>query len=197
MLARSSERGWEVCLVRAARYWGLPKGHLEAGETPREAALREIAEECGLEPQSLQVIAELPPSEYVYRRAERLRFKLVHHFLVIAPADAQLRPQASEIDEAHWLSIDDAIQRASFADTRAALEAAPPRQVGERGAQRGPQDNLRVERRHLRDSRAASDHRRDSATPNLAVRNNEDGGGALSAFLPRFEGARFHGPALR
>jgi 8-oxo-dGTP pyrophosphatase MutT (NUDIX family) len=124
VLARPPETGWEVCMVRAGRYWGLPKGHVEAGETPEQAALREISEECGLPRESLSIIARLPSSEYVYRRSGRVIFKLVHHFLVVAPGGAKLTPQASEIDEAHWLSIGEAVARASFADTRTALAAA-------------------------------------------------------------------------
>jgi len=124
VVARASANGWEICLVCAGRYWGFPKGHLEPGETAQQAALREIAEECGLPPASLSIVAELPAAEYAYRRGGRLMFKLVHHFLVIAAPGAELRPQASEIDEARWFSIDDAIGRASFADTRAALTAA-------------------------------------------------------------------------
>jgi 8-oxo-dGTP pyrophosphatase MutT (NUDIX family) len=124
VVARSSNHGWEICLVRAGRYWGLPKGHLERGETAQQAALREIAEECGLPVASLSIVAELPPSEYAYRREGRLMFKLVHHFLVIAAPGSELRPQTSEIDEAEWLSIEEATARASFADTRAALAAA-------------------------------------------------------------------------
>jgi 8-oxo-dGTP pyrophosphatase MutT (NUDIX family) len=111
-------------MVRAGRYWGLPKGHIEAGETPEEAALREISEECGLPPAALSIVTTLPPSEYVYRRDGRLIFKLVHHFLVLARAGAVLIPQAAEIDEAEWLSIDSAMATASFADSRTALAAA-------------------------------------------------------------------------
>src|ERR1700692_1591946 len=100
---------WEVCMVRAGRYWGIPTGPLE---------------ECALPAAALSIVATLPPSEYVYRRDGRLIFKLVHHFLVIAPAGAVLTAQAAEIDEAEWLSIDSAMATASFADSRTALAAA-------------------------------------------------------------------------
>jgi 8-oxo-dGTP pyrophosphatase MutT (NUDIX family) len=115
-----------VCLVRAGRHWGFPKGHVEPGETPLQAALREISEECGLPIASLSVIAELPSAEYVYRRAGQLRFKLVHHFLVIAQAGSDVTPQPGEIDEAAWFTVDAAIRQAAFAATRTVLEAARP-----------------------------------------------------------------------
>ncbi len=123
-MARAVDGRWQVCLVRAGRYWGFPKGHVEGGESAPEAALREISEECGLPQTRLTVIAELPRSEYAYRRDGRLVFKVVHQFLVLAPADAAIRPQAGEIDEVEWLSLAEASRRASFAATRTALAAA-------------------------------------------------------------------------
>ena len=110
--------------MRAGRYWGLPKGHVERVETAERAALREISEECGVPVDTLTVVGRLPSSEYVYRRGGRVTFKLVEHFLVTVPADTGVAPQAGEIDEVEWLSIDDASARASFADTRTALAAA-------------------------------------------------------------------------
>jgi 8-oxo-dGTP pyrophosphatase MutT (NUDIX family) len=40
----------EVCLIRrrGSRQWGIPKGHIENGDTPDEAALTEAREEAGL-----------------------------------------------------------------------------------------------------------------------------------------------------
>lgn len=111
-------------MVRAGRYWSLPKGHVEAGESAEEAALREISEECGVPVDSLSVVALLPSSEYTYRRSGQLTFKRVEHFLLTAPPGTPITPQPGEIDEVEWLSIDEASTRASFADTRTALSAA-------------------------------------------------------------------------
>jgi len=38
----------EVLLLRAYRNWDLPKGGMEAAETPLQAAMREVREETGL-----------------------------------------------------------------------------------------------------------------------------------------------------
>ncbi|MEW5943937.1 MAG: bis(5'-nucleosyl)-tetraphosphatase [Pseudomonadota bacterium] len=39
---------WRYLLLRAYRNWDFPKGLVEAGETPLEAAIREVREETGL-----------------------------------------------------------------------------------------------------------------------------------------------------
>ncbi len=114
--------GREVCLVNDGRYWGLPKGNVEPGESAAETALREISEETGIERAALGLIAPLPASEYVYRRAGRLIFKRVDFFLVEVPAATELRPQPEEISEAGWFTFAAAKDRASFKDTVIALE---------------------------------------------------------------------------
>ena len=126
VVVRNAANGHEVCLISDGRYWGLPKGNLQAGETPQEAALREVSEETGIGHDELHIIAELTPSEYVYRRRDsgRLVFKRVHQFLITAPDNAVLHRQESEIADAAWLTFDDALRRASFDDTKRALHEA-------------------------------------------------------------------------
>ncbi len=123
---RRPDTGQEVCLVSDGRYWGFPKGMIEPGETPEQAALREISEETGISRGALTLGAALPSSEYVYRRRDSraLIFKRVHYFLVEAPADTVLRPDPAEIAEAAWLGFDEARSRLSFKNTIAILDAA-------------------------------------------------------------------------
>lgn len=125
VVVRPGAHGPEVVLISDGRNWGLPKGVVERGETAQDAALREVSEETGIERSVLAIVAELPASEYVYRRRDtgRLIFKRVHQFLMSAPEDAQLHRQESEIADAQWLSVRAALQRATFEDTRRALRA--------------------------------------------------------------------------
>ena len=44
----SASRELLLCHVTGQRHWDLPKGGINAGETPRQAALRETVEETGL-----------------------------------------------------------------------------------------------------------------------------------------------------
>lgn len=126
VVVRPAATGPEICLVSDGRHWGFPKGLVEPGESAEGAALREIAEETGMLRSSLQVIAALPNSEYVFRRPNRgaLVFKRVHHFLVGAPADAALHPDPAEIAEAEWLDFVEARGRLSFKNSIEILDAA-------------------------------------------------------------------------
>jgi 8-oxo-dGTP pyrophosphatase MutT (NUDIX family) len=124
VVVRRGLSGWEACLIRVGTAWSLPKGNIDKGETPEQAALREISEEVGLPRERLVVLGELPPSEYMYRRDGRLVSKIVHHFLVEAPSDAPLEPDHREVDEAEWVPLRDAAKRASYKDLKAAFEEA-------------------------------------------------------------------------
>lgn len=128
VVRRSPEGGeWEACLIRVRDAWSLPKGNLDRGETPEQAALREISEETGLPLDRLTVLGELPPAEYMYRRDGRLIGKIVHHYLVEAPNDAPLRPQLAEVDEAQWVPLEQAERQVAYKDLKAAFRAARER----------------------------------------------------------------------
>ncbi|HEY6793324.1 MAG TPA: NUDIX hydrolase [Kineosporiaceae bacterium] len=71
---------------RAGRVeWCLPKGHLEQGETPQEAAVREIAEETGI---IGRVVGSLGTIDYWFSAEGRRVHKSVHHYLLVAVGGA-------------------------------------------------------------------------------------------------------------
>jgi 8-oxo-dGTP pyrophosphatase MutT (NUDIX family) len=61
--------------------WCLPKGHVEAGETPEMAAVREIEEETGIRG---RILGSLGTIDYWFSVAGKRVHKLVHHFLLEA-----------------------------------------------------------------------------------------------------------------
>ena len=61
--------------------WSLPKGHLEDGETAEQAAVREVAEETGID---AVVVAMLGSIDYWFVTEDYRVHKTVHHFLLRA-----------------------------------------------------------------------------------------------------------------
>ena len=48
IVVRREGDAWQYLLLRAYHYWDFPKGLVESGEEPLEAACREVEEESGL-----------------------------------------------------------------------------------------------------------------------------------------------------
>lgn len=72
----------------------LPKGHIEEGEDPRTAALREVEEETGL--QGLRILEPLPASWHCYLYENEWRLKPTYWFLMSTDDPTHLNPQTDE-----------------------------------------------------------------------------------------------------
>lgn len=48
VVVRETDAGWRTLMLRAYRNWDFPKGVCEEGESPMEAAIREVGEETGI-----------------------------------------------------------------------------------------------------------------------------------------------------
>ena len=102
--------------------WGLPKGHIEGGETAAQAALREVEEETGL--CELNMIAQLPTIDWFFRDRGRLVHKFCHFFLVECTAGDPAPQLAEGITECVWHAADVAIDTISYANAREVIRAA-------------------------------------------------------------------------
>jgi putative (di)nucleoside polyphosphate hydrolase len=63
----NSDRELLLCHVTGQNHWDLPKGGIEVGETPLQAALRETREECGLR-LTADELADLGRFEYTTKK---------------------------------------------------------------------------------------------------------------------------------
>ena len=72
----------------------LPKGHIEKGESPEQAALREVEEETGIG--KLHIIKELPSTWHCYLEHEEWRLKRTYWYLMENEEAIQPKPQTEE-----------------------------------------------------------------------------------------------------
>lgn len=100
----------------------LPKGHVDPGETPEQAAVREVAEESGYE--QLEVLADL--GEQTVRFASRWSgstIERVERYFLMRPLAGQTGYGEWEFEPA-WLSWDDALVALTFPPEREWLRRA-------------------------------------------------------------------------
>lgn len=102
--------------------WGFPKGHIESGERPEDAAVREVSEETGLA--ELRLRGSIDTINWFFR----FRGQLIHkfcHFYLIETVESETSPQRAEgITACRWTSFGEAESLISYANAREVLRRA-------------------------------------------------------------------------
>ena len=125
---RRSRGRWVLAGIRPAGkkpgIWALPKGLIGPAEKPEEAALREVAEETGVE---ARLVTKLGDIRYVYTWAGERVFKVVSFYLLRYRRGrlGQIAPeQEIEVAEARWLPLDEAPKLLAYRGEREMAENA-------------------------------------------------------------------------
>lgn len=112
VLARATDDGFVTLLLRAYHHWDFPKGLMEDGEEPLQAALRELREETGI------AMVEFEWGERCMETGPYSRGKTARYYLARTDeADVVLGPSPDTGEPEHhewrWVSFDEAYDLAS------------------------------------------------------------------------------------
>jgi len=123
---RRTADSYEIAIISVvpSRRWQLPKGLIDADETPEIAALREVREEAGIETDALAPIEKI---EYWYvgeNRGERVRFHKSVHFFLLAYRSGAVENHDTEVAEARWVITAEAVQMLAFKSEKEVVEKA-------------------------------------------------------------------------
>lgn len=107
VVARKSGASWVTLLLRAYHHWDFPKGIREPGEEPMQAAIREVAEETGIDELSFEW------GDRFFETGPYSRGKVARYFVattekekvVLGPSPETGQP---EHHEWRWVSFDEA-----------------------------------------------------------------------------------------
>jgi 8-oxo-dGTP pyrophosphatase MutT (NUDIX family) len=105
---------------RGTLLWSLPKGHIEAGETAEQAAVREVREETGIRSSVLRALGTI---DYWFVVESRRVHKTVHHYLLSAQG-GELSDDDIEVTEVAWVPLGELDQRLAYADERKLVRRA-------------------------------------------------------------------------
>lgn len=121
---RDAEPEVAIVRVKPKLRWQLPKGIVDEGETPQVTAVREVREEGGVETELIKLIETI---EYWYRSVKYgkpVRYHKFVHFYLLQYKSGDVSDHDQEVEEARWVSIDEAIELLEFKNEREVVEKA-------------------------------------------------------------------------
>lgn len=116
----------EVALIqpRDRQAWSLPKGLIERGETPENAAQREVREETGLSGEILERIDTIKYSYTARWEDPPTRIFKIVTFYLLRFTGGDVSQHDKEVDRVEWFPLDYAVEHATYAQERNILRKA-------------------------------------------------------------------------
>ncbi len=87
--------------------WGTPGGAMEPGETPAQAASRELREETGLQLEPHALVGVTGGPDHVVRYPNGDETAYVTTIFAVAWNGADIEPDGREVDDYRWLRTDE------------------------------------------------------------------------------------------
>jgi 8-oxo-dGTP pyrophosphatase MutT (NUDIX family) len=121
---KDSEPEIAIVSVKPKMRWQLPKGIVDPGESPQVTAVREVKEEAGVETDLMKLIETI---EYWYRSLKNgkpVRYHKFVHFYLLEYRSGDVSNHDHEVEEARWVSVDEALEMLDFKSEREVVEKA-------------------------------------------------------------------------
>ncbi len=93
----------ELLIIKRNGIWDLPKGKIEKGETKKQAAIREVQEECGIG--DLQIVSKIAKTYHTYHFKNEDILKITYWYKMEYLGNKPPEPQTEEgITEIKWIT---------------------------------------------------------------------------------------------
>jgi bis(5'-nucleosidyl)-tetraphosphatase len=129
IIFRRKDKKMEFLVIYSKRngIWGFPKGHIEKGETEKDAAVREISEETGLTRLKLMdTFREEDIYPAVSRRGNSRGSEITKHsiYFLCETGKEEIQTDNTEITGYRWLPYSDAVEILPFGNQKNILRKA-------------------------------------------------------------------------
>ncbi len=96
----------QILMIHRRGHWDLPKGKLEAGEKKKDAAIREVIEETGID--AVEIVGKkLIKTYHSFVNRKGVRCIKLSHWYLMRGKHQTLTPQVEEdIDECRWMTLE-------------------------------------------------------------------------------------------
>jgi len=133
IIFRRAEKGLEFLLLKSQDDWGIPKGHIENGETEKEAMIREVFEETGID--DLKITPKFRKSNWYFYRAKgdekekRIKAgKIINIFKTVKVYLAETKKSEIKISDEHqdycWFNEDEIVKKITFDNAKRIMHSA-------------------------------------------------------------------------
>lgn len=107
----------KVLLIKQTKgHWGLPKGHVEEGETEHETAIREVKEETNYD---VEIVNE---KRFVERYIIDNKIDKEVVYFIAKKIGGNAEKQEAEVTDIKWCSFDEAIETVTFDNLKQLLK---------------------------------------------------------------------------
>lgn len=121
VIFKNEDKIYYLLLHYQAGHWDFPKGHIEKGETPQEAAFREAFEETGIK--EMELFSGFKKTiKYFFKRDKKSILKIVVFFLV-GTGQKEVKISWEHIGF-KWLEYDKALEQITYKNAKEILKKA-------------------------------------------------------------------------